>query len=363
MILTSESVTEGHPDKVADLISDSVLDACLAEDPAARVACETMVKGGDVILAGEVSAQGAKDLDWESIVRGAIRDVGYVDPADPFNAHDVAIRTILTPQGPEIADGVGTGDIGAGDQGFMFGYATDETPTLMPLPITLAHGLSSALSAARKSGEAPWLGPDGKTQVSVEYRDGRPTRVTHVVISTQHAPGTLDTVQKYLRHYLVPGVLGAWRDPDISLFLNPAGEWTVGGPSTDAGLTGRKIIVDTYGGVARHGGGAFSGKDPSKVDRSAAYFCRWVARQVVERGIAARAEVWVSYAIGRSEPVSLGVETFGSGDPGAAAELVAGFDYRPAAIIERLGLDSPIYRRTTNYGHLGRPGLPWEMEA
>ncbi|MFW6331445.1 MAG: methionine adenosyltransferase [Gemmatimonadota bacterium] len=360
MIYTSESVTEGHPDKVADFISDSVLDASLALDPGARVACETLVKGGDVILAGEVSIAGVDGLDWEAVVREAIRGVGYVDPAEPFHADGVAIRTLITPQATEIARGVGTGDIGAGDQGLMFGYATDETPELMPLPILLAHRLSRALARARRSG-VEWLRPDGKTQVSVEYRDGRPVRVTDVLVSTQHAPGMLGTAREYLRDELIPGVLGDWADPDLHHILNPAGEWTEGGPSADAGLTGRKIIVDTYGGLARHGGGAFSGKDPSKVDRSGAYFCRWLARQVVERGIARRAEVQVSYAIGQAQPVSVAVETFGTGDDDAAAEFVAGFDFRPAAMIERLGLDRALYRRTTNYGHFGRPGLPWEL--
>jgi S-adenosylmethionine synthetase len=363
MILTSESVTEGHPDKVADLISDSILDAFLGEDPEAHVAVETLVKGSNVILAGEVTARVADDLDLEGVARDAIRAVGYVDPEEAFNADRVVVQKLITTQAPEIADGVGTGDIGAGDQGFMIGYATDETPALMPLPVVLAHGLSSALAAARKTGEVPWLRPDGKTQVSVEYREGRPLRVTHVVVSTQHAPGMLDTLRDYLRHYLISGVLGEWWHPNIGLSLNPAGEWTYGGPSADAGLTGRKIIVDTYGGMVRHGGGAFSGKDPSKVDRSGAYFCRWVARQVVEQGLATRAEVSVAYAIGCPQPVARSVETFGTGDAGAASEVVAGFDFRPAAIIERLGLEQPIYRSTTNYGHFGRDGLPWEMRA
>jgi S-adenosylmethionine synthetase len=361
MIFTSESVTEGHPDKVADLISDSVLDACLEIDPGARVACETLVKGGDVVLAGEVTlAGGAGELDWDGVVRDAIRRAGWVDPEEPFNADGVAIRSLITPQEPEIGRAVGTGDIGAGDQGLMFGYATDETPELLPLPILLAHRLSRALADARKRGEAPWLRPDGKTQVSVEYRNGQPERVVAVLVSTQHAVGALEIARDHLRDHLVPTALGDRFDPGILLLLNPAGEFTRGGPSVDAGLTGRKIIADTYGGLARHGGGAFSGKDPSKVDRSGAYFCRWLARQVVERGIARRAEIQVSYAIGRPQPVAVAVETFGSGDERAAADLVARFDFRPAAIIERLGLNRPIYRDTTNYGHFGRHGLPWE---
>lgn len=359
MIFTSESVTEGHPDKVADLISDSVLDACLALDPGARVACETLVKGPYVTLAGEVTVPAGRAPDWDAVVREAIRSVGYTDPAEPFHADGVDIRVLLTPQAPEIARGVGTGDIGAGDQGLMFGYATAETAELLPLPILLAHRLSRALAEARRAGAAP-LRPDGKTQVSVEYRDGRPVAVDAVLVSAQHAPGALERVRSFLADELIPRVLGAWHHPDIRLILNPAGEWTEGGPSADAGLTGRKVIVDSYGGLARHGGGAFSGKDPSKVDRSGAYFCRWLARSIVERGLAERAELQVSYAIGRPEPVSLAVETFGTGDPAAAAAFVAGHDFRPAAIIERLGLDRPIYRRTTNYGHFGREGLPWE---
>jgi S-adenosylmethionine synthetase len=357
---TSESVTEGHPDKVADLISDSVLDACLAANRNARVACETLVKGRHVVLAGEVTVPGAGQVEWERLVRETIREIGYVDPDDPFHAEGVEIQLLLTPQAAEINRGVGTGDIGAGDQGLMFGYATDETPELMPLPILLAHRLSHALTHARKSGVAAWLRPDGKTQVSVEYRDERPVRLTDVLISSQHAPGMLETAREYFRDDLIRRALGDWFDPATRLILNPAGEWTVGGPAADAGLTGRKIIVDTYGGLARHGGGAFSGKDPSKVDRSGAYFCRWLARQIVVQGLAARAEIQVSYAIGRPNPVSVSVETFGTGDDRAAAELVAEHDFRPSAIIERLGLDRPIYRHTTNYGHFGRPGLPWE---
>jgi S-adenosylmethionine synthetase len=383
MIFTSESVTEGHPDKVADLISDSVLDACLAVDPGARVACETLVKGGHVVLAGEVTvADGARagrggggsvgagggggalaGMDLDAVVREAIRSVGYDGSGsggEAFHAEGVAIQSLLTPQDPEIASGVGTGDIGAGDQGLMFGYATDETPELMPLPILLAHRLTRGLADARRAAEAPWLRPDGKSQVSVAYDDGRPVGVTAVVVSAQHEPDALETVRGWVRETLVPRVLGDWLDTDTELILNPAGPFTGGGPNTDSGLTGRKIIVDTYGGMARHGGGAFSGKDPSKVDRSGAYFCRWLARQLVERGIARRAEIQVSYAIGRARPVSVAVDTFGTGDDDAAAAFVADHDFRPAAIIERLGLHRPIYRGTTNYGHFGRPGLPWE---
>ncbi len=374
-LLTSESVTAGHPDKVADLVSDAVLDACLAADPGARVACETLVKGGDVVVAGEVTVAGGDEdggsyaVDFDAVVRDAIRSVGYDDPASPFSAADARIRFLLTRQAREIANAVGNGaagELGAGDQGIMFGYATAETPELMPLPILLSHRLARALADARRSGEAPWLRPDGKTQVTVSYEGGRPVAVTDVLVSTQHATGALETVRSFLADALIPRALDGWlagdggAGPATRLTLNPAGSWTVGGPAADAGVTGRKTIVDTYGGAARHGGGAFSGKDPTKVDRSGAYFCRWLARQVVARDMAERAEIQVAYAIGRAEPVSVAVETFGTGDAGAAAEFVAGFDFRPGAIIERFGLARPIYRTTTNYGHFGRPGLPWE---
>ncbi len=360
---TSESVSEGHPDKIADLISDTILDACLAANASARVACETLVKSDTVVLAGEISVPGGHDVDLETCVREAIRSVGYTDPADAFHADGVRVVSLVTEQAPEIATAVERDglDTGAGDQGLMFGYATDETPELMPLPVLLAHRLAQSLAAARRSGAAPWLRPDSKTQVTAEYRDGRPSRISDVLISTQHAPGELARVRAYLREELIPTVLGdRWTDAP-RLILNPSGEWTVGGPSADAGVTGRKIIVDTYGGMARHGGGAFSGKDPTKVDRSGAYYCRWIARQLVESGIARRAEIQVSYAIGESEPVSVSVETFGTGDAREAEAFVRGFDFRPRAIIERLGLDRPIYRATTNYGHFGRAGLPWEV--
>ncbi len=385
MIYTSESVTEGHPDKVADFISDSILDACLAADPGARVAVETLVKGGDVVLAGEVTVPGHElsvggvpvpasggavdasagnggplgSLDLEPVVREAVRAIGYADPADPFDADRLRIHCLLTAQSGEIARAVIGEDLGAGDQGLMFGYATAETPELLPLPVVLAHRLSRALTEARRTGAAPFR-PDGKTQVSVDYDAGRPARVATVLVSTQHAPGALEEVRAHLREELIPATLGDWWDPAIGLVLNPAGEWTEGGPSQDAGLTGRKIIVDTYGGLARHGGGAFSGKDATKVDRSGAYFTRWLARQVVEAGVARRAEVQVAYAIGRPRPLAMAVDTFGTGDDDAAHELVAGHDFRPAAIIERFGLRQPIFRRTTNYGHFGRARLPWE---
>jgi S-adenosylmethionine synthetase len=361
MLFTSESVTEGHPDKVADLISDTILDRCLQVSSTARVACETLVKDGTVVLAGEISGVPEGAVDYEAAVRDAIRSVGYEEGL--FSADAVDIRLLLSGQAEEIATAVGDGTgspLGAGDQGMMFGYATAETPELMPLPILLAHRLSRALAGDRRSGVAPWLRPDGKAQVTVQYEDGEPVAVRNILVSTQHTPGDLKAVRSYVARELVPRVLRDWLQNITGITVNPAGEWTVGGPAADAGLTGRKIIVDTYGGMARHGGGAFSGKDPTKVDRSGAYFCRWVARQVVERGLARRAEVQVSYAIGRPEPVSVSVDTFGTGDAAAAAALVGSFDFRPAAIIERLGLDMPIYRRTTNYGHFGRTGLPWE---
>jgi S-adenosylmethionine synthetase len=362
MIFTSESVTEGHPDKVADLISDRILDACLTADPGAHVACETLVKGRDVVLAGEITTAEGLPNGRDDLVRETLRQVGYDDPAAPFSAECVRVTDLISAQSLEIGRAVsnGSGVVGAGDQGMMFGYATDETPELMPLPILLAHRLARGLAEARKSGRAPWLGPDGKTQVSVEYRDGRPERVAGVLVSTQHAEGAIEAVKTFVRETLVPETLGGWHDPSVRVTVNPAGSWSQGGPLADAGLTGRKIIVDTYGGMARHGGGAFSGKDPSKVDRSGAYFARWVARRVVEEGLASRAEVQVSYAIGRPEPFSLSVHTFGTGDDAAAEDFVTGHDFRPGAIIERLGLDRPIYHRTTNYGHFGRAGLPWE---
>jgi S-adenosylmethionine synthetase len=363
-IFTSEAVTEGHPDKVCDLIADSILDAHLTQAPLARVACEVLCKHDTVILAGEITSTAA--VDPVDIAREAIRDIGYTDPAEPFSADGVHIMSLLTQQAPEIAQGVdparnSAGEQGAGDQGIMFGYATDETPELMPAPILLAHRLARGLADDRKRGACPWLRPDGKTQVSVVYEDGAPVAVATVLVSTQHSPDVArDTIEHYVCADLVPRVLGPWSTPNLRVLVNPTGSFVQGGPSVDCGVTGRKIIVDSYGGAARHGGGAFSGKDPSKVDRSGAYFCRWVARQVVLAGLARRAEVQVAYAIGLAEPVSVHVDTFGTGDDKAAADFVSQFDFRPAAICERLGLHRPIYRITTNYGHFGRPGLPWE---
>jgi S-adenosylmethionine synthetase len=353
--LTSESVTEGHPDKVCDRISDAILDAHLAEDPNSRIACETLAKGDHVILAGEIRSEAAPDLD--AVVRRALSDIGY--------APDVRIEHHLTQQSPEIGTAVdGSDELGAGDQGLMFGYATAETPELMPLPILLAHRLAQQLADDRHQGRVPWLRPDGKTQVSVRYEGGRPAAVESILVSTQHAADTEQpTIEAYVRHDLLPRTLGSWHHDGIGLLVNPSGSFVEGGPAADCGLTGRKIIVDTYGGAARHGGGAFSGKDPSKVDRSAAYFARFVAREIVRAGAATRAELQVAYAIGDPRPFSLSVETFGTGDPAAALEVAQGFDFRPGAILERLDLCRPIYEPTAAYGHFGRSGFPWEDGA
>jgi S-adenosylmethionine synthetase len=356
-IFTSESVSEGHPDKVCDYIADSILDAHLAADPRSRVACEVLCKSGQVVLAGEITSTAL--VDYERVARDAIRDIGYVDPSESFNADGVKVIQFISRQSPDIAMGVDTG--GAGDQGLMFGFATNETPELMPLPVQLAHKLSRRLAQARKLGERPWLRPDAKTQVSVLYEDHAPVRVTTVLVSTQH---TADVSQREILDYVAgcvcPEVLGHWYTPVVEVLVNPTGQFIEGGPSADCGVTGRKIIVDTYGGMGRHGGGAFSGKDPSKVDRSGAYFGRFVARQVVKEGLAERAEVQVAYAIGRAEPVSVRVDTFGTGDWRGAEDVVRRFDFRPEAMIERLELRRPIYRETTNYGHFGKEGLSWE---
>jgi S-adenosylmethionine synthetase len=356
-IFTSESVSEGHPDKVCDYIADSILDAHLATDPRSRVACEVLCKSGQVVLAGEITS--SANVDYERVAREAIREIGYTDPNEPFNASGVQVTQFISRQSPDIAMGVDTG--GAGDQGLMFGFATDETPELMPLPVQLAHRLSHRLAVARKRGERPWLRPDAKTQVSVLYEEQVPVRVTTVLVSTQHtAEVSQSEIRDYVSSCVCPEVLGGWFNPDVEVLVNPTGQFIEGGPSADCGVTGRKIIVDTYGGMGRHGGGAFSGKDPSKVDRSGAYFGRFVARQVVKNGIAKRAEVQVAYAIGRAEPVSVRVDTFGTGDWRAAEQFVQGFDFRPAAMIEQLQLRRPVYKQTTNYGHFGRAGLAWE---
>jgi S-adenosylmethionine synthetase len=360
---TSESVCEGHPDKVADFIADSVLDAYITLDPRSRVACEVLCKSGVVVLAGEISSSGS--LDHVSIVREAIEATGYTETS-AFSADTVNVLQHITGQSWEIGRSVDpsanpVGEQGAGDQGIVFGYATDETPEGLPLPLQLAHALARGLAEDRKSGLAPFLRPDGKTQVSIAYEGFQPVAVSDVLVSAQHAPGTtIDTLRSYVTGVLAPRVLGKWLDEKTRFTVNPSGTFVAGGPAADCGLTGRKIIVDTYGGAAHHGGGAFSGKDPSKVDRSGAYFCRYVARHLLREGLARRAEVRAAYAIGIARPVSVAVETFGTGSPQAAESFVRTFDFRPAAIIERLDLLRPIYRQTTHYGHFGKPGLPWE---
>ncbi len=361
---TSESVSEGHPDKVCDFIADSILDAHLAQDPNAHVACEVLCKRNLVVLAGEITSAG--HVDYEQVVREAIRAIGYDENDEPFAADTVQIMLALTQQSHEIGGAVdgslsGESDQGAGDQGIMFGYASDETAELMPLPILLAHRLTKGLADDRRAGVVDWLRPDAKSQVSVVYEDGVPTSVSHILVSTQHKPSAATKqIEEYVRTKLAPRVLGKWFNTNAEFFVNPSGSFTHGGPSADCGVTGRKIIVDSYGGTGRHGGGAFSGKDPSKVDRSGAYYCRHVARSLVASGSAKRAEVQVSYAIGRAKPMSVKVDTFGTGDERAAVRFVEQFDFRPKAIIGQLGLLQPLYRRTTNYGHFGRPGLPWE---
>jgi S-adenosylmethionine synthetase len=363
---SSESVSEGHPDKVCDYISDSILDACFEQDPTSRVACETLCKSDTVVLAGEITTN-AK-LDYDAIVRRVVKEIGYTDPSEPFGDTSLKVISLITEQSNEISQGVTaatsqSGDQGAGDQGIMFGYATDESDEMMPLPILLAHKLTKGLTDDRKSGKVNFLRPDSKSQVSVVYENNEPKYVSTVVVSTQHTSSVdQKKITEYVREDLGPRVLGNWWQRDLTLFVNPTGSFIHGGPSADAGVTGRKIIVDTYGGWGRHGGGAFSGKDPSKVDRSGAYFCRFVARQVVSSGMAKKAEIQVGYAIGMAKPVSVKVDTFGTGDERAAAEFVSNeFDFRPRAIIDRLDLLRPIYRHTTNYGHFGRTGLPWEV--
>ena len=366
-LFSSESVTEGHPDKIADQVSDAVLDALLEEDADARVACETLVTTGLVLLAGEITADTRPRLP--EVARDAIREAGYDDPALGFDADACAVLTAIDEQSGDIARGVDTG--GAGDQGMMFGYATDETDAFMPLPITLAHALTRRLAEARRSGEIPWLGPDGKSQVTVEYRGSRPVRVPTVVVSTQHAEELgQDEVRETVVERIVEPTLPEelFDREEATCHVNPTGRFVTGGPRGDAGITGRKIIVDTYGGVGSHGGGAFSGKDPSKVDRSASYAARWVAKNLVAAGLARRVEIQIAYAIGLAEPVSVTVDSRGSGEVGdEALERAVGevFDLRPRAIIDALGLQRPLYRRTATYGHFGRPpeedgGFSWE---
>ena len=379
-LFTSESVTEGHPDKIADQISDSILDALLAQDPSSRVAVETLITTGQVHVAGEVTTDAYADIP--TIVRERILEIGYDSSRKGFDGTSCGVNIAIGSQSPDIAQGVDSayearveGDLdpldqqGAGDQGLMFGFAVDETPELMPLPIALAHRLAQRLAAVRKDGTVPYLRPDGKTQVTIEYVDGRPTRLDTVVVSSQHAADIdLDTLLKpdVAEHVIAPVIAELDIDTDgYRLLVNPTGRFEIGGPMGDAGLTGRKIIVDTYGGMARHGGGAFSGKDPSKVDRSAAYAMRWVAKNVVAAKLASRCEVQVAYAIGKAEPVGLFIETFGTEtvDPARIAEAISQtFDLRPAAIIRDLDLKRPIYAQTAAYGHFGRelPDFTWE---
>jgi len=367
-LLTSESVSEGHPDKMADQISDSILDAIIEQDPHGRVACETLVKTGMVMVAGEISTSAI--IDTEALVRARVKAIGYDRGELGFDAETCAVLSAVGKQSPDIAQGVDEADDkeqGAGDQGMMFGYATRETDVLMPAPITFAHRLVKRQSELRRSGGIPWLRPDAKSQVTIRYEDDRPVRVEAVVLSTQHDP---DVDYKELREAVMDEIIrpvlpADWMGNDTRFYINPTGRFVVGGPVGDCGLTGRKIIVDTYGGVARHGGGAFSGKDPSKVDRSAAYACRYVAKNIVAAGIADNCEVQVSYAIGVAEPTSVHVETFGTGriDDDRIGTLVREFfDLKPRGIIDMLDLLRPIYARTAAYGHFGREddGFPWE---
>ena len=379
-VFSSESVGEGHPDKVADLISDSVLDACLSIDRRSRVACETLVKSNAVVLAGEITipAIGTKPIDQAinigAVVRDAIRDIGYVNDDDVFHADRVFIHNLLTTQSPDIAQGVDakaadgkkTTEQGAGDQGLMFGYACDETKELMPTPVMFAHRLGRELTRIRKGGRVKWLRPDAKSQVSIRYDNGKPVEVVNVVISTQHTEDVKHSViESFLINQVIKKVIPAnLLNKRTEFLINPTGRFVVGGPQGDSGLTGRKIIVDTYGGWGRHGGGAFSGKDPSKVDRSAAYMARWVAKTIVASGLARIAELQVAYAIGHPQPVSVFVDTFDTGkvsDEVIAKAVQDVFSFKPADIIRQLDLLRPIYRQTTNYGHFGKDGLSWEQ--
>ncbi len=374
-IFSSESVTEGHPDKVADTISDAILDACLAQDPKSRVACETLVKSNLVVIAGEITSR--SKIDYVEIAREAIREIGYTYEGDMFHADRVQVLNALTPQSPDIAQGVdersaegkATAEQGAGDQGLMFGFACNETPELMPAPIVFSHRLGRKLTEMRKRGVVNWLRPDSKTQVSVQYEGYRPVRIDAIVVSTQHAETVKHgAIYDFIVKELVPQVIPMDLIDDKTRFLvNPTGRFVIGGPEGDSGLTGRKIIVDTYGGMGRHGGGAFSGKDPSKVDRSAAYMGRYVAKNIVAAGLADRAEVQFAYAIGYPEPVSICVDTFGTGkiaDNEIEAAVKAVFSFKPANIIQQLDLLRPIYSKTTNYGHFGREddlnAITWE---
>ncbi len=378
-LFTSESVTEGHPDKLCDQVSDAVLDACLEQDPTSRVACEAATKTGFVLVLGEITTHGF--VDFDKLVRKVVTDIGYDDSAKGFDGNTCAVQVAIAQQSGDIAMGVDkaleakAGEmtdaeieaIGAGDQGMMFGYACDETPALMPMPIYLAHKLTRKLAEVRKSGELAWLRPDGKSQVTVEYRHGKPVKVDTVLISTQHAPEVshAEISEMVYESVIRPTIPDELMDHGPKVYVNPTGRFVIGGPMGDAGFSGRKIIVDTYGGMGRHGGGAFSGKDPTKVDRSAAYACRWVAKNIVAAGLAERCEIQVAYAIGVAHPLSINVETFGTGtvaDEKIEALVAEFFDLRPGAIIRDLKLRRPIYRQVAAYGHFGRDDLDltWE---
>jgi S-adenosylmethionine synthetase len=380
LMFTSESVTEGHPDKLCDQISDAVLDACLEQDPRSRVACETATKTGFVALLGEITTQAF--VNFDELVRKVVLEIGYDSSDKGFDGHTCAVLTAIASQSPDIAMGVDHAlesrngheitdteveTIGAGDQGMMFGYACNETPTLMPLPIYLAHKLTRRQSELRKNGTLTWLRPDAKSQVTIEYSKGQPVRVDTVLISTQHAPDVslAEITEMVTEHIIMPALPSELVDNNLKVYVNPTGRFVVGGPMGDAGVTGRKIIVDTYGGMGRHGGGAFSGKDPTKVDRSAAYAARYVAKNIVAAGLADRVEVQLAYAIGVAHPLSVNVETFGTAkvaDEKIAALITEFFDLRPGAIIRDLGLRKPIYQKTAAYGHFGRDDIefPWE---